>query len=334
MNENSIEMQPIGWVRSPIKDLQDCPHWQDAGPEAYLEILPQYAPGLDGMQPGQKIILLSWLHLADRSALHRSKRQQAGDAPRGVFNSRSPVRPNPIGQHELTVLEVERGPMGARIRVKALEALDGTPVLDIKTGREFFFGEDQAAMQHGRELLTALCHKAAAKALLPGYSGNASLRMGSYALITPGGVPKEGINPDDLVSVSIADGKAAQLGGKASSEQLLHLEIYKAQPKARVILHTHPAALTALGVRLPKLSLYERLNLPVFECAALREKIAMVPRLLPGSSELALAAAEAAQQKQLIWLEEHGLCVWGADAAEVLALSEECEHLAKVALLA
>lgn len=334
MSENFISLKPIGWVRSPIKELRGCPHWQDMGPEAELEILEEYAAGLDGMQPGQKIILLTWLHLADRTALHRDRRHDPGEPPRGVFSSRSPVRPNPIGQHEVTVLSVERGSGPARVRVNALEAVDGTPVLDIKTGREFFFGEDQAAMQHGRGLLVSLCRRAAAKGLLPGCSGNASLRMASYAIITPGGLPKENLGSDDIVPVRIHDGKIAHFGARPSSERAVHLEIYKSQPEAMAILHTHPAALMALGVRLPGKSLEERLTLPVFECEALREKIATVPDFAPSSNELAQAAAlAAATGKRIIWLERHGLCVWGRDVNEALALSEECEHLARVALL-
>lgn len=332
MSKEQICLNPIGWVRSPIKELAGCPHWQDAGPEAELEILAEYVPGLDGMQPGQKIILLTWLHLADRTALHRSKHRDPGEPLRGVFSSRSPVRPNPIGQHEIEVIAVERSGGAARIKVRALEALDGTPILDIKTGREFFFGEDQAAMQQGRGLLSSLCQRAAAKGLLPGSSGNASLRMGSFALLTPSGVPKEGLGPDDLVTTRLADGKNAHLAMKPSSESAMHLEIYKRQPEAMAILHTHPAALTALGIVLPDKSFYDRLDLPVFECAVLREKTATVADFAPGTPELAHAVAEAAATKQIIWLERHGLCVWGKSADEVLALSEECEHLARVAL--
>ena len=334
MSNEQICLRPIGWVRSPIKELEGCPHWQDMGPEAELEIFEEYIPGLDGMQPGQKIILFTWLHLADRTALHRSKHQDPDEPPRGVFNSRSPVRPNPIGQHEVEVISVERMGGPARIMVRALEALDGTPILDIKTGREFFFGEDQAAMRQGRGLLVSLCHRAASKGLLPGCSGNASLRMGSFALMTPSGASKEVLGSDDLVSVRLVDGKVAQFSAKPSSEYSLHLEIYKRQPRAKAILHTHPAALTALGLRLPGKKLEDRLDLPVFECAALREKISTVPNFAPGSPELAEAAGEAAALKQVLWLEQHGLCVWGASADEALALSEECEHLAHVALLA
>lgn len=334
MSKEAINLHPIGLVHSRIKTLEGCPHWQDSGPEAELEIFAEYAPGLDGMQPGQKIILFTWLHLAARAPLHRDKRSDPEEPPRGVFCSRSPVRPNPIGQHEVTVVSVERGDGPARLRVNALEALDGTPILDIKTGREFFFGEDHAAMQHGRTLLAALCRQAAAKGLLPGCSGNASLRMASYALVTPSGRPKEKLNPEDLVPVRIRDGRVAQFGASPSSERGLHLEIYKSQPEAMAILHTHPAALTALGILLPGKGMEDRLNLPVFECETLRKKISTVPDFAPGTDELAQAAARAAASgKRLIWLERHGLCVWGASADEALALSDECEHLARVAVL-
>lgn len=323
----------IGWVRSPLKDLENCPHWQDLGPEAELEILEEYAPALDGMQAGQKIVLVTWLHESSRNVLHRHKHREPDEPPRGVFSSRSPVRPNPLGLHDIVVTGVERSGGSAIVRVKALEALDGTPIIDIKTGREFFYGEDQAAMQQGSLVLADICHRAAGRGLLPGASGNASLRMGGYALVTPSGVPKECVTEDDLIPVRISDGEHAGMSLRPSSECAMHLEIYRQQPSARAILHAHPAALTALGVRMPEKSLFERLNLPVFECEVLREKVATVPAYAPGTTEVAHAVGEAARAKQVIWLEKHGLCVWGDTAEEVLALSEECEHLAKVVLM-
>lgn len=335
MSMSEFNITPVGWVRSPLKELQTCPRWHELGPEAELEILAEYAQALDGMQPGQKITLLTWLHLAERTVLHSKKHTKAGEPARGVFNTRSPVRPNPIGLHDVTVLSIERKADGAAlVRVNALEALDGTPILDIKTAREFFFGEDQSSMNDGRAHLVALCQRAAAKGLLPGCSGNASLRLGSFMLITPSGQPKESLGADDLVTMQLTDGKAKHLSARPSSEYAVHLEIYKEQPKARFILHTHPAALTALGLRQPDKSLAERFDLPVFESAVLRKKIATVPAFPPGSTELAQAAGVAAREKNIIWLDEHGLCVWGENINEVLALSEECEHMARVALMA
>lgn len=330
---DEIVLKPVGWVRSPIKSLEDAPHWHAEGPEAELEILAEYTPALDGIRPGQRISLLTWLHRADRFVLHRQKRREPNEAPRGVFCSRSPARPNPIGLHEVTVLAVKRGAGNARLRVNALEALDGTPIVDIKTSREHFLGDDDTALRHAREGLAALCRRAAAKGLLPGLSGNASLRLGQIALLTPGGLPKENLAPGDMAPLDIASGRSAAPGPKASSESALHLEIYKNQPDAAAILHTHPAALTALGLAQPGKSFYERLDLPLFECAALREKIAAVQRLAPGGAELARAAGLAAREKRIIWLEGHGLCVWGQSADEALALSEECEHLARIAVM-
>lgn len=130
--ELGITPRVIGWVRSPLKNLDDCPHWQDKGPEAVLEIKEQYAPGLDGIQVGQEIELVTWLHLSDREVLHGCKHRIHKEPPRGVFSSRSPVRPNPIGLHEITVVALERGNGSTCVRVEALEALDGTPILDIK----------------------------------------------------------------------------------------------------------------------------------------------------------------------------------------------------------
>ncbi|VDD94134.1 unnamed protein product [Enterobius vermicularis] len=122
----------IGWVRSPLKRLEDCPHWQDSGPEAIIEIKSEYAPALVGVTVGQKILLITWLHKSDRTFLQGCRNKVHWKQPRGVFNSRSPARPNPIGLHEVTVLDIQTKDCQPELRVNALEALDGTPVLDIK----------------------------------------------------------------------------------------------------------------------------------------------------------------------------------------------------------
>jgi tRNA-Thr(GGU) m(6)t(6)A37 methyltransferase TsaA len=94
-----------------------------------VELDPALADGLDGITPGCEVILLTWLHEGRRDVLKVHPRGRTEDPPRGVFLTRSPDRPNPIGLHRVEVLEVEKP---ARIRVRPLEALDGTPVIDIK----------------------------------------------------------------------------------------------------------------------------------------------------------------------------------------------------------
>ncbi len=121
---------PIGVVHSSLVSRKDCPRqgWDDA-PEAWLEIDAAFAAGLEGIAPGRELIILTWLHLAERDVLQVSPRDTPDDVFKGVFTTRSPDRPNPIGLHRVEVLEVEDS---GRLRVGPLEALDGTPIIDIK----------------------------------------------------------------------------------------------------------------------------------------------------------------------------------------------------------
>jgi tRNA-Thr(GGU) m(6)t(6)A37 methyltransferase TsaA len=123
-------LRPVGVVRSSLKLREDCPHqgWEGA-PEAWVEIAPAFGDGLDGIIPGNEVILLTWFHQAKRDVLKVHPRGDLQRPMRGVFSTRSPNRPNPIGLHRVQVLEIEKG---KRLRVSPLEALDGTPVIDIK----------------------------------------------------------------------------------------------------------------------------------------------------------------------------------------------------------
>lgn len=123
------EVVPIGYVRSPLKERSEAPHqgWQGA-PAAWIEILDRYAPGLLGLEPGRELVVVTWLHLSERDILQVNPRHEEGRPLRGVFATRAPVRPNPIGLHRVRVLEID----GTRLRVEPLEAVDGTPVLDLK----------------------------------------------------------------------------------------------------------------------------------------------------------------------------------------------------------
>ncbi len=129
MNESGYTIHPIGVVRSELKNREDAPmQGYEGAPDAWIEIAPEVAEGLDGIESDSDIIVLTWLHRADRDTLLVHPRGNP-DAPlTGVFATRSPDRPNPIGLHRVTVLEVD----GRRLRVAPLEAIDGTPVVDIK----------------------------------------------------------------------------------------------------------------------------------------------------------------------------------------------------------
>ena len=122
-----MELVAIGTVHSSLTSRDDAPKQGDEGaPDAWLEIDPALAPGLEGIQAGDELLILTWLDRALRDVL-KARPRNVGE-PRGVFSTRSPDRPNPIGLHRATVLELE----GNRVHVHALEALDGTPVLDLK----------------------------------------------------------------------------------------------------------------------------------------------------------------------------------------------------------
>jgi len=124
-----ISLVPIGRVESPLTDPADAPKQGfEGGPDAWLVFEPRVLDALDGLEPGARVIVLTWLDRADRDTLRVHPRDDASNPLRGVFGTRSADRPNPIGLHEVEVLAVE----GNRVRVSDLEALDGTPVVDLK----------------------------------------------------------------------------------------------------------------------------------------------------------------------------------------------------------
>lgn len=119
----------IGIVRSRLTRREDAPRQGDeGGPEAWLELDPAVAGGLAGLSVGDELMLLTWFHLADRDVLAVHPRGDLERPLAGVFATRSPDRPNPIGLHRVTVREID----GSRVRVEPLEAIDGTPVIDLK----------------------------------------------------------------------------------------------------------------------------------------------------------------------------------------------------------
>jgi tRNA-Thr(GGU) m(6)t(6)A37 methyltransferase TsaA len=122
-------LRPVGVVRSPLGDRADAPRQADEGaPAAEVVIDESVAPALAGIGVGDRIELLTWLHLGDRTTLTTYPRNDTSRPLAGVFATRSPDRPNPIGLHTVTVTAVE----GNVVRVAGLEAVDGTPVIDIK----------------------------------------------------------------------------------------------------------------------------------------------------------------------------------------------------------
>ena len=131
MRPSSFTIESIGVIRSSLKRLEDAPMQGDeGGPDAWLELTSGTAPGLMGIKAGDELIVLTWLHLAQRDVLQVHPRGDLNRPLTGVFATRSPDRPNPVGLHRVSVLEVS----GRKLRVAPLEAIDGTPVVDIKSG--------------------------------------------------------------------------------------------------------------------------------------------------------------------------------------------------------
>jgi len=124
-----MKLVAIGIVESPLTDRASAPKQGDEGaPEAWLAFEPAFADALDGIAAGDELLVLTWLDRARRDVLRVHPRGDPRRTQQGVFNTRSPDRPNPIGLHRVTVAEID----GTRMRVRELEALDGTPIVDVK----------------------------------------------------------------------------------------------------------------------------------------------------------------------------------------------------------
>jgi tRNA-Thr(GGU) m(6)t(6)A37 methyltransferase TsaA len=124
-----MQLVAIGRVESPLTDRASAPKQGDEGaPEAWLVFEADVVDALEGIAAGDELLVLTWLDRAHRDVLRVHPRGDLTRAPQGVFNTRSPDRPNPIGLHRVRVAEVD----GTRIRVSDLEALDGTPIVDVK----------------------------------------------------------------------------------------------------------------------------------------------------------------------------------------------------------
>ncbi len=122
-------VKPIGFLRSDLKNLDDAPlFYTEGAPNAWVELIPAFRDGLDGMQVGQDIIVITWLHLAHRDVLKVHPQGNPTNPLTGVFLTRSSDRPNPLGLHRARILEMTAD----SLLIGPIEAIDGTPVLDIK----------------------------------------------------------------------------------------------------------------------------------------------------------------------------------------------------------
>jgi tRNA-Thr(GGU) m(6)t(6)A37 methyltransferase TsaA len=124
-----FEITPVGRVESPLTDRASAPMQADEGaPGAWLVFEPEMVAAFDGYRPGDEAIVLTWLDRADRDVLTVHPRSDPSRPQQGVFATRSPDRPNPIGLHRVEVVSID----GPRVQVRNLEALDGTPIVDVK----------------------------------------------------------------------------------------------------------------------------------------------------------------------------------------------------------
>jgi tRNA-Thr(GGU) m(6)t(6)A37 methyltransferase TsaA len=127
--KNSYEVRPVAWVESPLVDLAQAPMQGDEGaPQAWLLFEPDMTEAIQDLHAGDQVLVLSWLDRGHRDVLSTHPRSDPHRPRVGVFSTRSPDRPNPIGLHRVQILAVE----GPRILVSDLEAVNGTPILDVK----------------------------------------------------------------------------------------------------------------------------------------------------------------------------------------------------------
>ena len=129
MLETEYSLSAIGFLHSPLKQRGEAPNQgREGAPDAWLEVNETVAEGLDGIAVGDEIIVITWLHQAQRHILKVHPRGDETVPLAGVFATRSPDRPNPLGLHRVTVHSIA----GTRLKVGPIEAIDGTPVVDIK----------------------------------------------------------------------------------------------------------------------------------------------------------------------------------------------------------
>jgi tRNA-Thr(GGU) m(6)t(6)A37 methyltransferase TsaA len=127
--DDTYSLHPIGFIRSTLRTRREAPcQGVEGAPDAWLDLLPVFADGLLGITAGAEVLVVTWLHAATRDVLQVHPRRNPGNPLTGVFFTRSPDRPNPLGLHRVTVHEIT----GHRLRIGPMEAIDGTPVVDIK----------------------------------------------------------------------------------------------------------------------------------------------------------------------------------------------------------
>jgi tRNA-Thr(GGU) m(6)t(6)A37 methyltransferase TsaA len=129
MSEQTYQVQPVGWVESPLTDRDAAPKQGDEGsPPARIVFRPEFRECAADLRAGDEVLVLTWLHQSRRDVLSVHPRDDINRPRQGVFSTRSSDRPNPIGLHAVTIVSIEEN----AITVANLEAIDGTPILDVK----------------------------------------------------------------------------------------------------------------------------------------------------------------------------------------------------------
>jgi L-fuculose-phosphate aldolase len=317
----------IGVVRSHLRSREECPKYGDESlPPVWIEIMPEFEDAATDLQPGDAILVLTWMHQGDRTVLRCHPRGNHALPMRGIFSTRSPDRPTPIGLHAVRVTDRD----GLRLQVHPLEVIDGTPVIDIKPDNSAEPGREEFSSlvnpDTGRAIIEA-GRDGWLRGLFAGFNGNISMRQGSRVVITATGSAKGHLSPRDLAVVDLESG-APLSAAQASSELSVHLEIYRNQPSALAIVHTHPPKLIAMSLR----GKGPLLTLPLYEGQVFAAKLTRIPSEIPGTPELGRAAGQAARYFQAVFMDDHGLVCWGGSMIQALGMSEELESLAAIAL--
>ena len=129
MDTTDNTLHPIGYIRSTLTLLEDAPRQGNEGaPDAWIDIETKYAEAMADLTVGESIIVITWFHRAQRDILKTHPRNDETIPLTGIFSTRSPDRPNPLGLHRVKILAI----MGSSIQVAPIEAIDGTPIVDIK----------------------------------------------------------------------------------------------------------------------------------------------------------------------------------------------------------
>jgi L-fuculose-phosphate aldolase len=278
----------IGTVRSHLQNREECPKYGVSSlPPVWIELAPEFEPAATDLQVGDAVLVLTWMHQGDQSVLRCHPRGNKDLPMRGIFSTRSPDRPTPIGLHPVRIV----GREGLRLQVHPLEVIDGTPG-HRHQARQRILREGgglprPGQPRHGPSHPACRARRLAARPFA-GFNGNVSMRQGDRVVITATGSAKGHLAPADLAVVDLNTGSALT-SARASSELAVHLEIYRQQPRAKAIVHTHPPKLLALSLR----GVDPLLDLPLFEGRAFAARLTRVAAEQPGTPELGRAVGQA-----------------------------------------